>query len=148
MKIELVGTISPKITLSDIEVTEKEINVKFPKEYITFMLSQNGGYPKKSKFSLPDKSNSTVISHFYSIGDMKSNLKKVNWMLEGVIPLDYISIGNDPGGNEILLRVKGENIGEIYFWDHDVNPEEEDPMHFLAKSLNDFLKMLEQPKRL
>lgn len=50
----------------------------------------------------------------------------------------FISIADDPGGNEICICVVGEYIGKIYFWFHDgENSEEMDNMYFLKDSFND-----------
>lgn len=74
---------------------------------------------------------------------MKSNLGKVFVVLEGEIPEDFISIGNDPGGNEILLGVNGEYQGKVYFWIHDIEPEDEmDNMFILAGNFTEFFNNL------
>lgn len=140
MKIEMQGTEYPNLTEEQISDVEKKIGVSFPLEYKNFLLDQNGGYPKVCEFDLPDGSNSSTVNHFYSIGEMPSNLYKRNRFLED--DADFMTIGDDSAGNQILLRVKGENIGELYFLDHDVDAEEENSMHFLAEDLNEFLKML------
>lgn len=141
MKIELYEEY-PSIKLKDINKIEKELNIEFPEEYIQFMLTQNGGDPKINQFTLPDKTNTSNVNYFYPIGEMQGNLKKKNDVFDGYIPKELITIGCDSGGNQILLRIKDENIGEISFWYHDVDPEEEDPMHLLANSLKEFLAML------
>lgn len=140
MKIEMQGTKHPNLTEEEIVNVEKKLGVLFPLEYKDFLLSQNGGYPKACEFDLPDGSNASIVNHFYSIGEMSSNLYKRNRFLED--SAEFINIGDDSGGNQILLRVRGENAGELYFLDHDIDPEEENNMHFLAKNLNEFLKML------
>lgn len=141
MKIEVYET-DEKVCLDEIKIVEKEMGILFPKEYIEFLLDQNGGNPKKSEFQLPDGTNTSVVNVFYPIGKMEENLQRENMILDGEIPEGYISIGDDSVGNEILLKIKGENIGELYFWDHDVDSEEENNMHFLANNLNAFLNIL------
>ncbi|MGG1646831.1 SMI1/KNR4 family protein [Peribacillus simplex] len=59
------------------------------------------------------------------------------------MPEDFISIANDPGGNEILIGVSGEYQGKIYFWIHDIEPEEEmGNMFILADSFAEFFNNL------
>ncbi|WP_411836537.1 SMI1/KNR4 family protein [Peribacillus simplex] len=52
-------------------------------------------------------------------------------------------MANDPGGNEILIGVSGEYQGKIYFWIHDIEPEEEmGNMFILADSFAEFFNNL------
>lgn len=140
MEIEMQGTKYPNLTEEEISDVEKKLGILFPLEYKDFLLSQNGGYPKVCEFDLPDGSNASIVNHFYSIGEMPSNLYKRNRFLED--SAEFIKVGDDSGGNQILLRVRGENVGELYFLDHDINPEVENNIHFLAEGFYKFLKML------
>lgn len=38
------------------------------------------------------------------------------------IPTGYLPIANDVFGNLILMAVSGKNIGKIYFWEHEYDP--------------------------
>lgn len=140
MKIEMQGTKYRNLTEEEISDVEKKLGILFPLEYKEFLLSQNGGYPKECEFDLPDSSNGSIVNHFYSIGEMPSNLYKRNRFLED--NAEFITVGDDSAGNQILLRVRGVNIGEMYFLDHDINPEVENNTCFLAKGFYEFLKML------
>ncbi|OBW59799.1 SMI1 / KNR4 family protein [Solibacillus silvestris] len=136
-------SVNPKISLQDIKQFEQEYEVTLPKQYVDFLLEYNGGFPQKSNFKLPDDEGESLVNKFYGIGDMKSNLGKVFVVLEGEIPEDFISIGNDPGGNEILLGVNGEYQGKVYFWIHDIEPEDEmDNMFILAGNFTEFFNNL------
>lgn len=136
-------SVNPKISLQDIKQFEQEYEVTLPKQYVDFLLEYNGGFPQKSNFKLPDDDGESLVKKFYGIGDMKSNLGKVFMVLEGEIPEDFISIGNDPGGNEILLGVNGEYQGKVYFWIHDIEPEDEmDNMFILAGNFTEFFNNL------
>jgi hypothetical protein len=130
---------NPKISLQDIKQFEQEYDIVLPKQYVEFLLEYNGGFPQKSGFNISDDEGESLVNKFYGIGDMKSNLGKVFEILEGEIPEDFISIANDPAGNEILLGVSGENQGKVYFWIHDRVPEEVmDNMFNLADSFSEF----------
>jgi hypothetical protein len=134
---------NPKISLPDIKQFEHEYNVILPKQYVDFLLKYNGGYPQKSNFKISDNQGESLVNKFYGIGDMKSNLGKVFEVLEGEIPKDFISIANDPGGNEILLGINGEYQEKIYFWIHDIEPEDEmGNMFILADSFSEFFNNL------
>jgi hypothetical protein len=132
-----------KISLQDIKQFEHEYNVVLPKQYVYFLLKYNGGYPQESNFKISDNQGESLVNKFYGIGDMKSNLAKVFEVLEGEIPKDFISIANDPGGNEILLGISGEYQEKIYFWIHDIEPEDEmGNMFILADSFSEFFNNL------
>ena len=74
---------------------------------------------------------------------MKSNLAIVFEVLEGEIPEGFISIADDPGGNEILLGVGEKYQEKVYFWIHDIEPEEEmGNMFILADSFSEFFNNL------
>lgn len=136
-------SVNQKISLQDIIQFEQEYEVTLPKQYVDFLLEYNGGFPQESNFKLPDDEGESLVNEFYGIGDMKSNLGKVFEVLEGEIREDFISIGNDPGGNEILLGVSGEYQGKVYFWIHDIEPEDEmDNMFILAGNFTEFFNNL------
>lgn len=136
-------SVNPKISLQDIKQFEQEYEITLPKQYVEFLLEYNGGFSKESGFKISDDEGESLVNKFYGIGDMKSNLGKVFEVLEGEIPEDFISIANDPAGNEILLGVSGEYQGKIYFWIHDIEPEEEmDNMFILADSFAEFFDNL------
>jgi hypothetical protein len=134
---------NPKISLQDIKQFEHEYDVKLPKQYVDFLLEYNGGYPQESSFKISDDEGESLVNKFYGIGDMKSNLAKVFEILEGEIPEDFVSIANDPAGNEILLGVSGEYQGKVYFWNHDIEPEDEmGNMFILADNFAEFFNNL------
>ena len=136
-------TENPKISLQDIKQFEQEYDIALPKQYVEFLIEYNGGFPQESGFKISDDEGESLVNKFYGIGDMKSNLGKVFEILEGEIPEDFISIANDPAGNEILLGVSGEYQGKVYFWIHDRVPEEEmDNMFILADSFSEFFDNL------
>lgn len=134
---------NPKTSLRDIKQFEQECGVELPKQYVDFLLEYNGGYPHESSFKISDNEGESLVNKFYGIGDMKSNLGKVFEILEGEIPEDFVSIANDPGGNEILLGVNGEYQERVFFWAHDIEPEEEmGNMFILSDSFREFFNGL------
>lgn len=131
------------ISLENIKQFEHEYNVMLPKQYVDFLLKYNGGYPIESNFKISDDEGESLVNKFYGIGDMKSNLAKVFEILEGEIPEGFISIADDPGGNEILLGVGGKYQEKVYFWIHDIEPEDEmGNMFILADSFSEFFNNL------
>jgi hypothetical protein len=141
MKIEVYEAY-PHIDANTLVSFENELSIKLPNDYKEFMLCQNGGVPKICDFDLPSGLDSSVVNYFYPFGDMRGNIRKKNYIFDGELPSGFITIGCDSGGNQILIGVTGQKKGRVYFWYHDVNPEEENPMHFLANTFTEFLEML------
>jgi hypothetical protein len=138
---------NPKISLENIKQFEQEYDITLPKQYTEFLLKYNGGYPKEAHFKISDNEGESLINKFYGIGNMKSNLGDVFEILEGEIPENFVSIANDPGGNEILLGVNGEHYEKIYFWIHDIETGDEmENMLLLADSLAEFFNSLYEPQ--
>ncbi|MFC9711523.1 SMI1/KNR4 family protein [Paenibacillus sp. NPDC056933] len=132
-----------KITINDIREFEGEYVLKLPEQYVDFLLRYNGGYPEKSTFKISDEEGESVVNKFYGIGNMKGNLGKVFEVLDGELPEGFISIANDPGGNEICIGTGERYFGEIYFWMHDMESDEEmGNMFFFKSNFNDFLDNL------
>ncbi|WP_349632612.1 SMI1/KNR4 family protein [Peribacillus simplex] len=76
---------------------------------------------------------------------MYDNLEKVIDIYEYRLPDGFIPIADDPAGNAICLDTKVPYMGNIYFWDHEQEPEDPDDMsnvYFLANDINEFIENL------
>ncbi len=139
-----IDVLYEKITVEDLEKFEIKYNVKLPKQYKNFLVEFNGGYPQKSGFEISKEEGKSLVNRFYGIGDMKCNLGQVFEYLDGELPEGFISIGDDPGGNEICIGVNSEYYEKIYFWAHDSERDEEmSNMFFLANDFDSFFEGLE-----
>jgi hypothetical protein len=61
------------------------------------------------------------------------------------IPDDTIAIGDDPGSNQILLGIAGENRGKVFYWFREGEKDPDDPavpgyenIGFIANSFENF----------
>ncbi|MBU3104326.1 SMI1/KNR4 family protein [Clostridium gasigenes] len=132
-----------KINMKEIEEFELKHDVKLPNDYIDFLLKFNGGYPHESTFKISDEHGESVVNKFYGIGDMKGNLDRVFEILDGELPEGFISIGDDPAGDEICIGINEKYYGKIYLWIHDMESDEElSNIFFLAESFDDFFNSL------
>lgn len=142
------------LTEADIISLERDIGCSLPEEYRKFLLEHNGGIPKPDGFSLVywgGKSEDDRVS-FYGLGPSVRKSHNLSWVLEcfeGRIPSELISIGDDPGGNQICLCIRGEQSGSLYFWDHEL--EHTPPTYkntvMLASSFLEFIEGLHEIKR-
>src|SRR5690625_338176 len=94
-----------KLTLDDIEKFESENKINLSENYITFLLKWNGGKPRPGNVFKID-----------GIGDLYDNLSDIIDIYEYRLPKDFIPIGDDPGGNALLLGTLEPHDDHIYFW--------------------------------
>ena len=135
-----------------LEEFEKKWNILFPEDYKTFLLQQNGGKPEVTIFPITNNpsGNKGIITDFFGINTYDSN--DLNSVFETYksthrLPQSYFPIAQDPGGNLICLSYGGENVGKVFFWDHEGEYEEgEQPgyrnMYLIADTLPQFLDSL------
>jgi len=133
-----------KLTLEDIKDFEQENNIRLTTNYKDFLLKWNGGYIEPHLFYISDKQGISGMNIFYGIGDIEDDLLEVIDDLDGRLPDGFISIGDDPNGNQICLGTLQPHYDHIYFWDHEQEVDESDMsnMYFLASNIWEFLDSL------
>lgn len=143
------------IPISEIDVVqfEKEIGYSLPEQHRNFLLEHNGGRPKDNyHFYVPTwQYNSSLIQKLKGIDPNAPglDLRQAHEITGDILPEGSLIIGNDPGGNSILIGLNDLNRGKIFFWDHEKGPdarlsswEEYKNLHFLANSFNEFFALL------
>jgi cell wall assembly regulator SMI1 len=151
MKIE---SYNHPITEDDIKVFERENNIILPNDYKKFLIEYNGGEPLSSLFKLNRELGTIVINNLYGLNTKEKydDIIKAMQTYSNRISNQFIPIGDDPGGDQIVLGISGDFKGKVYFWDHntelenDVFTENELPenMYFLADSFDEFIDKLEE----
>ena len=124
---------------------EKYFDIKLPNDYQAFLEKYNGGKPIPSSFDFDDGNDASCIDKFLSITDSGENKSMREYMsiYDGRIPKGFLIIAHDPGGNLILLGVT-ENQKGVYFWDHEMEAEDDEKpsfenMHFITTSFEELL---------
>lgn len=129
---------------NDIERIEKEIGIKLPPEFQSFLLKYNGGKPK------PDAVRYSgdyfdFVAFFYGerFRSYASDLIPSVAFYKELIPNHYLPIGESPGGDVYCLSLKNEDYGSVYYWDHEIanydgEPWEENLIK-LSISLSEFI---------
>lgn len=128
-------------TPSELDALELRLGVSLPQQYREFLLAQNGGRPDLPDFDVPNWGES-IANTFYGVGIGGSyDVEEAIDALDDVIPIDrVIPIGDDPGGNQICIGIRGEYFGKIYFWVHDEMDEDEvRPLIEIAPSFEAFV---------
>lgn len=149
MAIELTHSREP-LNEEDIAKLEILLGISLPIPYKNFLLSHNGGHPKLAGFYIQNNpsDNHGLIDYFLCIKE-KDIYNLLTWIkrYKNRIPSDLIPIAVDPGGNLVCLTVTGNNIGKIYFWDHEEEADEgETPgyanIYPIANSFDEFVGSL------
>lgn len=142
--------ISPHSPLKDFNLIkiEKALGYSLPPQYKDFIMQYNGGRPIPHRFLTVDGKIESGVKWFFSISNDINNLfSEIDELtLAGVIPRNLFPVAIDPVGNRLLLSGTGDDVGCIYYWSWDEEPEIETCsykyMKKIADSFNDFLAKL------
>ena len=126
----------------DIQELENLLGFKLTQSYREHILRYNGGRCKPNVYSFIENGESTEsdLKVFFSLpNELREYIMdyKIN---NSRIPESFLPIAEDSGGNLICISCKGKDIGKIFFWDHEL--EGEDNVHFIADNFDDFLNGL------
>jgi hypothetical protein len=145
------------LTEAALSTVEHEFGIRFPSDYRSFLLKFNGGRPSPAAFDIAWQSGqlagedwkSSEVSRFLAIYDGdKANFIELNRVdFKGRLPADTVAIAQDPGGNIILLAVKGPLANRVLFWvkDHEVEEGHKpgyENVGIVADSFDEFLNKL------
>ena len=136
------------ITEAQLIEFEQYVDAKLPEDYRRFLLDCNGGYPDRAYSFIPEENAPIIVDYFYGIGDSVNDMKRVYDDYEGVLPNGFISIGDDPGGDEFILGLsESEHEGQVFFWLHDQPHDEEmENTYFISNSFNEFFDDLKEDR--
>jgi hypothetical protein len=118
---------------------EKVIGADLPSQYREFLAKHGGGRPVPATFRVGEGIGGT-INEFYDIDGLSDTYR----VFQGRIPAHLLAIGYDGCGNQVCLAVSGEELGSVWFWDHEGEPPEgAEPatsnLHRIAPSFTLFL---------
>ncbi len=128
---------------------EARLHCQLPEQYRSFLLTYNGGRVSPAGFVFAERTGpytDSLVHALYSLydGDL-CNLQKALLSRNGRMPDGVIPIGNDPGGNAICLVLTGDRRGQVWFWDHEREPETQPDwsnMDLIAPSFDAFMRGL------
>jgi len=143
-------------TEKDILAFEELIGTTLPKQYRHFLTECNGGRvggPISGGLWFDEQTSVKIIGGIRQ--DKSYSLAHYHGLYQGDnaprIPLDLIWIMSGVFGNHICLGIRGNYRGQIFFWDHEQEPEpgtrngsvENSPNIFmLAETFSDFIENL------
>lgn len=148
MIIQITDSKTP-LSNSEIVEFEDEMGIVLPTQYRQFLLKFNGGHPTPCEFGFRRGAyGRSMVSEFWAIHEGPSSLK---WQFDAFktrekrIADDLMSIACDPSGNQICLGINGNRNGQVFFWDHEEENDEDEPEHnvyLIAPSFDEFLNGL------
>jgi len=139
---------APNPTEEDIQKLEDLVG-SVPEDYKEFLKNYNGGVP--SATLLKTSSNERVINSFLALsapsgfGDSIESHSKIYGER---IPGKTIPIASAGSGDLILLNLDASNFGQILYWDHNFESDDEDASNYfentevVASSFSEFLSKL------
>lgn len=143
-----------KVSEDQITEIERKLGISFPIQYRQFLVKSNGGEPSPNCFPIAEvlaKGNAALLAFFFGIdmwpGSGYDIVTNINTFRKR-IPRELIAIASDVGGNLICIAVTGENVGKIYFWEHEferwfgLKPSYRN-VAFVANSFDEFIEMLD-----
>lgn len=144
----------PTLNETDLADFEKKIGYNLPPDYRQFLLQYNGGKPVPDFFQVPEwQYKESFVNQLKGLikekDEKKVDLARLNDLLDGRLPKGFVAIGSDPGGNHILLSLTNETKGNVYFFDHENEPddatddlEDYSNIFLIANSFTEFLNNL------
>ena len=141
-----------QLTLEQINNVETRIGFTLPNDYKNFLLNHNGGIPTPNEFKFintNNESSNSLEDFFHSIfeenGEGNLERKYIYLTNSNRIIGNILPIASDPFGNFVCISLDGEDKGKVYFWDHELEPEEPsyENLSLIANSFSEFLNNLE-----
>ncbi len=105
---------------SEVVQFENALGVRLPQVYRSYLTSSNGGQPcSVVGFKIGEAGDKVMLGCIYSLCNDGSHvdLPTIYEELMDDIPTGHIPIGEDPGGNPLLLAISGDDSDAIYYWD-------------------------------
>jgi SMI1-KNR4 cell-wall len=133
---------------------ERQLEVALPVEYRLFLTTQaNGGKPEDNLFRAEGEDPGASIRYFFGVGlpedaDHDIDLVRRYDFYRDRVPSWAVPVGEDGTGNLILISIREDDLGSVWFWDHELEAEEGEPateenLTLLAGGFDEFLSRLE-----
>ena len=119
---------------------EEAVGCLLPQDYRDFLLEYNGGapYPQVFRFAPDPEDPDRFLDRLHS-AEFAQQLF-VERPFGDNLPTGTLIIGEDPGGLQLLLSLRAEDLGRV----HALYPVDASPLVTLADSFRDFLRLLHE----
>jgi cell wall assembly regulator SMI1 len=132
----------------DLKRLEKQLNVKLPEGYKSFLKQHNGGRPDPGFYPIEGLANNPVghLLDFFGIDDPIDSCK-LDWNYEvffGRMPRGFFPIACEDTGNIICLSLAPDTYDHVFYWNHEgeTQPPTYANVYKIAGSFQGFLDSL------
>lgn len=144
----LVSLENSQKNLNEIDICdfERDLSIKLPEDYKSFLLKYNGGKPTPRKFETVDKRFVSRIMFFFPITDaVTNNLTNIylSYKQDNKFPRNLLPIGEDPINNLICISIQGKDSGSVYFWNKDDEDDKQLQYKYFSLISDSFSKFIE-----
>lgn len=157
-KIEEVGVVKKnqnvEQVISELNEFEKQREIKLPEEYKQFLirysslsLKDDYCYKPLEKNPWTPEDGYETVDLFYGFSNDKYDLRKMAERYSDQITKACVPIAELSGGNQLCLRVLGQDNGKVYFWDHESNNPEKTYGYLSANSFLELIMSFEAHSR-
>jgi len=126
----------------DIDKFEITTGIILPDEYVKFLLTHNGGYIRPYAFYFDDEGIQELglVNFFFGLISEESwySLYENYQQSRQKLPERMLPIADTGVGNLICISLSGIDCGNIFYMLHEIIPENEDNIRYVASSLTEF----------
>ncbi|MBK9202300.1 MAG: SMI1/KNR4 family protein [Candidatus Obscuribacter sp.] len=122
VQIRMENEVKAGLEESELSQYERQLGLKLPQQYRNFLLEFNGGSPRPSRFTFKDCDTGSQVLSFFGFGSFYDVLEELE-TYGGRLPKRFFPIAAESGGNLLCISLSGEDSGNIYFWDHELEAE-------------------------
>lgn len=106
---------------NDLKKIELLLGYSIPNKYRDFLLRHTGVRPEPNRFTTKDNKVESGVKMFFSVSSLSIEIEQI--VLTATIPRNLLPIAIDPIENRVLLSVSGQDLGRIYYWSWDEEPD-------------------------
>ncbi|MBN3839908.1 MULTISPECIES: SMI1/KNR4 family protein [Burkholderia] len=133
---------------AELDQLEHQVGASLPLEYRRFLEKVNGGEPSGNLLWSGDRER--VVNYLFSSTVPRGSIFSIEKNMETYgarFPKELICIGSAGGGDLILLSIKGDKVGGVYYWSHSFESESNGDEYWgnieqVSDSLSHFFDML------
>jgi hypothetical protein len=142
-----ITDVGPLLAEKQIDRIERELDVKLPEEYRSFLLRNNGGKPRPNFFAIQGHKTLLMgrVDALFGIG-RPAKESNVDWNyknLIGQLPNYHFPIGTTTEEDMVTLSLGKLDAGRIYYWIRaEYNVSGDNEAYFIAGNFSKFLESL------
>jgi hypothetical protein len=109
-----------QLTRDEVVALENEVGAPLPRQYARFLMANNGGVPRPNIVEINGLPTSpTDVQEFFGLG-LDIETSNLTWYIREVperIPMGFLVIACDSGGNLFCISLAGEDAGQVSYLD-------------------------------